>query len=123
MPVNTYYDNGSLHEVFDDAALIYTELDPEGYIIEQRPYTSQEAAAILEIHYNREFLKAQARNEIPNLLATVADLKLLADIPNKDLTNAELKKTIRHVRTVSRTLIRVTRLLADAVETVDAGTD
>lgn len=54
---------------------------------------------------NRLDLETKVALQVPDLLAMIVDLQVRLDIPKADLTNTELRRTIRDVRQLARDVI------------------
>jgi len=119
--------NGVVTERFDDDTRTHSRLDPSGTVIEQRPFSTEEnAEADVRIaHATREHtatgLRGKAEEGIATLLASIDTLQSITALPNNQITPSHTKDVARETRRVARTLVAVTRLVAEALDSDDIG--
>ena len=71
---------------------------------------------------NRLALDAKVAAQVPDLLVMIEGLQARLDIPKADLTNTELRRTIRDVRQLARDVIQLARLVGNVLDSTDSGT-
>jgi len=71
---------------------------------------------------NRLALDARVAAQVPDLLVMIEGLQARLDIPKADLTNTELRRTIRDVRVLARDVIQLARLVGNVLDSTDSGT-
>ena len=71
---------------------------------------------------NRLALDAKVAAQVPDLLVMIEGLQERLDIPKADLTNTELRRTIRDVRQLARDVIQLARLVGNVLDSTDSGT-
>ena len=71
---------------------------------------------------NRLALDARVAAQVPGLLVMITDLQERLDIPKADLSNTELRRTIRDVRKLARAVIQLARLVGNVLDSTDSGT-
>lgn len=113
------------HEYDPDAQLV-TIRDPSGMVIQQRPYTPEEVAAI-DAHRalvtNKTTLRENALAAIPALTTSIETLKAIADKTNANIGPADTKTLAKEIRQLARQQLRLTRLMMEAFETADVGAE
>lgn len=110
-----------MREYHDDTRTVVIYVGSEST---QRPYTDEENAqadARLALKTNESQLSTDALSEINTLLASVETLKAITDKANSDIGPSDTKSVARETRRVARQLVRLTRIMLDAVETADTG--
>lgn len=125
------YEGGILRELWDDAARLYTSWDAAGVQTLQRAYTAAESAALdaavaaATARTNEATLVEQLRATIDALIASRATIKSSVLDPTNATINsnpaAVIKAVAKAVRDDEQTLIRLCRLLARQLDTVDTG--
>lgn len=119
--------DGVVSERWTDETRTYERLDPDGTVVETRPYTPEENAEadVRDEHVGREAtaseLRTEAADSITTLLASIDTLQAIVDKPNNQITAADTKSVARESRRVARQLIAVTRLVVGALESGDIG--
>ena len=119
--MDTYLPSGAIAESFDFPQLAYTRYDETGEVVERRPLTGTEANLGLEV-INENDLTAKVALQVPDLLVMIADLNARLDIPKADLSNTELRRTIRDVRVLARVVTQLVRLMGNVLDSTDSGT-
>ena len=71
---------------------------------------------------NTSTLSVKVAAQVPDLLVMMTDLQARLDIPKADLTNTELRRTIRDVRQLARAVIQIARLVGGELDSTDSGT-
>ena len=71
---------------------------------------------------NRLALDAKVAAQVPDLLVMIEGLQARLDIPKADLSNRELRRTIRDVRQLARDVIQLARLVGNVLDSTDSGT-
>ena len=71
---------------------------------------------------NRLALDARVAAQVPDLLVMMTDLQARLDIPKADLSNTELRRTIRDVRVLARDVIQLARLVGNVLDSTNSGT-
>ena len=71
---------------------------------------------------NTSTLSVKVAAQVPDLLVMMTDLQARLDIPKADLTNTELRRTIRDVRKLARAVIQLARLVGNVLDSTDSGT-
>ena len=71
---------------------------------------------------NRLALDARVAAQVPDLLVMIEGLQERLAIPKADLTNTELRRTIRDVRVLARAVIQLARLVGRVLDSTDSGT-
>ena len=71
---------------------------------------------------NTSTLSVKVAAQVPDLLVMMTDLQGRLDIPKADLTNTELRRTIRDVRKLARAVIQIARLVGGELDSTDSGT-
>jgi hypothetical protein len=119
--------DGVLSERWDDDSRTYRRFDPSGAVLEERPFNEEEnahadvrAAAKAEVDTALS-LKEQARASIEQLLASIDSLQAITALPNNQITPNHTKDVARETRRVARTLVAITRIVADALDSDDIG--
>ena len=67
-------------------------------------------------------LRTRVAAQVPDLLVMITDLQARLDIPKADLSNTELRRTIRDVRKLARAVIQLARLVGNVLDSTDSGT-
>jgi len=118
----TYWPDGTIKEAFDEAGRMYTRFDESGGVVEERPLTQLELDFIMPELVNQRDLTDKVAAQVPDLLVMIADLQVRLDIPKADLGNTELRRTIRDVRQLARTVTQLVRLVGNVLDSTDSGT-
>jgi len=118
----TYWPNGTIKEAFDEARGLYTRYDESGGVVEERPLTRQELDFITPELVNQRDLTAKVAAQVPDLLVMITDLNARLDIPKADLSNRELRRTIRDVKQLARVVTQLVRLVGNVLDSTDSGT-
>jgi len=71
---------------------------------------------------NTRDLTAKVAAQVPDLLVMIADLNARLDVPKADLTNTELRRTIRDVKQLARVVTQLVRLVGNVLDSTDSGT-
>lgn len=121
------YVNGVVTERWDDVTRTHVRLDPEGTVVEERPYTAEENAEadVRELAETRESnastLRQEARESLAILLASIDTLQAVTDKANNQIGPADTKAVARESRRVARQLIAITRLVIGELDSIDIG--
>ena len=110
-------------EYHDDTRQVITRQDGEE---PSRPYTADENAAadLRNDRINNEAsLTADSIANLDVLLASITSLKTVTDKANAEIGPGDTKTVARESRRAARQVVRITRLLLDASDTTDAGTE
>ena len=122
MTDTTYWPDGTVNERFYLVDRTYTRYDEAGELVEKRPMTNPEWATWGVEIINRLDLETRVAAQVPDLLVMITDLQARLDIPKADLTNTELRRTIRDVRQLARAVIQLARLVGNVLDSTDSGT-
>ena len=60
--------------------------------------------------------------QVPYLLAMIDDLNARIDVPKADLSNRELRRTIRDVKQLARVVTQLVRLVGNVLDSTNSGT-
>ena len=71
---------------------------------------------------NRLDLETRVAAQVPDLLVMIEGLQARLDIPKADLSNTELRRTIRDERKLARVVIQLARLVGNVLDSTDSGT-
>lgn len=112
----TYHANGRPHEIHDDSGRIFSRFDDQGNRLEQRPYTEEELAPIRKRDENRQLVRRQLEESVPALLITVDSIEALLSEPRANSMSSEMKQLVRDVLMLSRSMVRASRLLTEALD-------
>ena len=118
----TYWPNGNVSEQFDTVKDEYQSFQETGELIEQRPLTQIEWDTYGVVNVNGDALRTKVALQVPDLLVMITDLNARLDIPKADLTNTELRRTIRDVKQLARTVAQLVRLVGNVLDSTDSGT-
>jgi len=118
----TNWPDGKVKEHFDPMAGEYLSFDEGGNLTEQRPLTQTEWDTYGVDARNASDLRTKVALQVPDLLVMMTDLQARLDIPKADLTNTELRRTIRDVRQLARDVIQLARLVGNVLDSTDSGT-
>ena len=118
----TYWPDGTIKGAFDEASRIYTRFDESGGVVEERPLTQLELDFITPELVNQRDLTDKVAAQVPDLLVMIADLNARIDVPKADLSNRELRRTIRDVRQLARVVTQLVRLVGNVLDSTDSGT-
>jgi len=118
----TYWPNGTVRETFNTAAYVYTSYNESGVIVEQRPFTDSEHDTYLPELAVTKALRDKVAAQVPDLLVMITDLNARLDIPKADLSNRELRRTIRDVKQLARVVTQLVRLVGNVLDSTDSGT-
>lgn len=107
----------------------FREYDEEGVIIDARtrPFEGDElvmlaVTPISPAFANHRTLTTQVAAQVPSLLTSIETLKVMLAIPKADLTNTELRQTMKEVRAMARATVQVARLVGNVLDVTDSGT-
>lgn len=121
-------DSGNT-ERWDDEERVYTLTDPDGVVLESRPFYEgeiplAEARAASEIKVQNEaVLREQAKASVDALLASIESLKTIYNKANSEIGPRDTKDVARETRRVARQLVTITRIVVRALDSTDTGTD
>jgi len=120
----TYWPNGAVKEQWDADLAVdkYSSFDDQGVLLEERNLTQEEWDAHGTKNVNRLDLETRVAAQVPDLLVMIEDLQARLDIPKADLTNTELRRTIRDVRKLARVVTQLARLVGRVLDSTDSGT-
>ena len=118
----TYWPDGAVKESFDIAGGTYTRFDETGKPVEERPLTQVEWDTLMPKLANQRDLTGKVAAQVPDLLVMIEGLQARLDIPKADLSNRELRRTIRDVRQLARDMIQLARLVGNVLDSTDSGT-
>jgi len=59
--------------------------------------------------------------QVPYLLAMIDDLNARIDVPKADLSNRELRRTIRDVKQLARVVTQLVRLVGNVLDSTNSG--
>ena len=71
---------------------------------------------------NRLDLETKVALQVPDLLTMINDLQARLDVPKADLSNRELRRTIRDVKQLARVVTQLVRLVGNVLDSTDSGT-
>lgn len=116
-------------ERWDDEARVFTRTDPDGVMLESRPFHEGEipledtrAAAKVKAQ-NEATLREQARVSIDTLLASIEALKTIYSKANSEIGPNDTKNVARETRRVARQLVTITRIVVRALDSTSTGSD
>ena len=112
----------AITENFDGATGTYTSRDNAGDVVEERPMTALEWEANASERRNQLDLTEKVAAQVPDLLVMIADLQARLDIPKADLSNRELRRTIRDVKQLARVVTQLVRLVGNVLDSTSSGT-
>ena len=114
-----YRDDGTtIKEEFNPETGVYSTYDVAGTPIDERVLPDPTWARIIA---NKDDLSAKVAAQIPDLLVMIADLNTRLDVPKADLSNTELRRTIRDVRVLARVVTQLVRLMGNVLDSTDSG--
>ena len=109
-------------EFYDETRTVIVR-DADGGVT-QRSYTAEENAAAdgrTVSASNETALQVDAVTQLDVLLTSIATLKVVTDKANADIGPADTKTVAREARRVALQVVRLTRLLLNVTDSVDAG--
>ena len=118
----TYWPDGTVKESFNAADGIYSRHDEAGALVEERPFIDVEWADYRATVAHQIDLTDKVAAQVPDLLVMIDDLNARLDIPKADLSNRELRRTIRDVKQLARVVTQLVRLVGNALDSTDSGT-
>ena len=118
MEISYWPDGTTVKEEFNPETGAYTRHDEEGVLVEERTLTNPAWDAVMA---NRLDLTAKVAAQVPDLLVMIADLNTRLDVPKADLSNRELRRTIRDVRVLARVVTQLVRLMGNVLDSTDSG--
>ena len=112
----------AITETFDAATGTYMSRDESGGVVEERPMTTLEWETNAPERRNQLALTDKVALQVPDLLVMITDLNARLDIPKADLSNRELRRTIRDVKQLARVVTQLVRLVGNVLDSTSSGT-
>ena len=121
MTINTYWPDGSARERFYPVDRTYSRYNESGEMVEHRPLTDIEWSDVGAEVINGRNLTDKVAAQVPDLLVMMTDLQVRLDVPKADLSNRELRRTIRDVKQLARVVTQLVRLMGNVLDSTDSG--
>jgi len=111
----------AITENFDAATGTYMSRDDAGDVVEERPMTTLEWETNAPERRNQLDLTDKVAAQVPDLLVIITDLNARLDVPKADLSNRELRRTIRDVKQLARVVTQLVRLVGNVLDSTNSG--
>jgi len=127
--IRVEFIDGAVRQAWGDDGT-YREYDETGAVVDAatRPFNDEENVSLAMWQHTKSegeassILTDKVAAQVPDLLVMIADLNTRLDVPKADLSNRELRGTIRDVKQLARVVTQLVRLMGNVLDSTDSGT-
>jgi len=121
------WPDGSTNETYDPETGEYVFFTETGEVFSRFPFGKDGDSHVSNWEANGGevrngvSLRYKVAAQVPDLLVMMTDLNARIDVPKADLSNRELRRTIRDVKQLARVVTQLVRLVGNVLDSTDSG--